>query len=711
MSQEENTASFIEASKDKENISKIQNKSNLAKDSKSNIILKDATKIESISLENKFPLEQNNKNLISNNFKYGIDESGNPINIKEYYKSINDSVNINSNTSIYSGITSITQKLKKPIAYITKDENNNNILVDLNGNKITTKNKDGDYDFHFQLHVIIKDFDVKHPELRVNGERYYKSNNMLDDIEIRKEIEKDTTEVNKSSNSINRIENYKNKNIGRLRSPSFSSSIRNHIGNLIDRVKMDINKENIYYTKYKKSLLERNNNKVVVRTSGILNSSNSQAQDYFKNNSRIKKNNDKQLFKNKSFMECVLRNKANLSDIRYNRNLKEENKADKNINNLKCNLKSIKSSLLINNINSNFKRKKYGKRNNGGISHRNKNGILFTDANTNKTQINYIYQKSNKFGRNNNIMQLNKNNDIFKFITTEKLGNNNINKISTRNYFIIKHHKSYTNNTKKIIKNDNEGKDNLLKKINKKSIFIPINSQRKIINNKSNFIFDLNKKIQNNSNNFILNKIKIKKKNYFKNQDLSQRIGKIDVPKLEKLLKINNGSSKYYILSEEANNMITSYSKRKSHKDSLLSKKNESTESKKNSDFKYKKIHMISNGNNSNINNSYYSNMNKNGIKENSPKQSLYKKNRKYVGITLSLRNNENNKNKKTKTIKNNQININFTPCQIQCESLIKNNNSNNQENINSSNIIDKKFLDNLKTQRILNNKNYELCF
>lgn len=157
--------------------------------------------------------------------------------------------------------------------------------------------------------------------------------------------------------------------------------------------------------------------------------------------------------------------------------------------------------------------------------------------------------------------------------------------------------------------------------------------------------------------------------------------------------------------------MITSYSKRKSHKDSLLSKKNESTESKKNSDFKYKKIHMISNGNNSNINNSYYSNMNKNGIKENSPKQSLYKKNRKYVGITLSLRNNENNKNKKTKTIKNNQININFTPCQIQCESLIKNNNSNNQENINSSNIIDKKFLDNLKTQRILNNKNYELCF
>ena len=120
----------------------------------------------------------NKINLNYNHIKYGIDENGNPINIKDYYKSINDSVNINSNSSMQSGISNFTQKLKKPIAYITKDENNNNILVDLKGNKITTKNKDGDYDFKLQLHVIIKDFDVKHPELRINGERNYNNESM-----------------------------------------------------------------------------------------------------------------------------------------------------------------------------------------------------------------------------------------------------------------------------------------------------------------------------------------------------------------------------------------------------------------------------------------------------------------------------------------------------------------------------------------------------
>lgn len=725
MTQQENTASFNEVSNDKENISILQNKSNSPKKTKSNINLLDTKKIKPISLssENILFSGQNKKKLISNNIKYGIDENGNPMNIKEYYKSINDSVNVNSNTSIYSGISNINQKLKKPIAYITKDENDNNILVDLNGNKITTKNKDGDYDFHLQLHVIIKDFDVKHPELRINGERYYKDNDLIDDIEITKEIEKekDKAEVNKSSDSISIIENYNYKNLRKMTTPSFSNCFRNNLGNLIDRVNTHINKDNIYFTKYRNCLLERNNNnKVVLRTSDILNNSNYKTQDYFKNNSRFRNNNDKQFIKNKSFMEYVFRNKANLSDISNSnsRDLFEENKGDKNFKSPKSNIKSIikSSSLIINDINSNFKRKNYGKINNKGISNRNKNGILFNEVNANKTQINYIYQKSNKFGRNNNIMKLDKNNNILKFITTEQLENNNINKASNYNYFIFKHNKSFTNNTKiRIKKNNNEGNENLLKKINNKTIFIPINNKAKLINNKNNYIFDLNrnKNIQNNSINSIINKIKIKKnKNNFKNQDLSQRIKKIDVPKMEKILKINNKRSKYYILSEEANNMIKSYSKKKSKKDRQLSKQNESPEASKEkikSNFKYKRIHMISNRNIFNFNNSYFGNMNENGKKESSPKQNLDKiKNRKNVGITLSLQNNE--KDKKIKGSINNQTNINFTPCQLQCLSFIKNNN-NNYENINSNNIIEKKDLINFKNRRILNNKNYKFYF
>ena len=135
------------------------------------------------------------------NITYGIDESGNPMNIRDYYKSINDSVYSNTNTSIFSGLTSNINKLKRPIAYITKDEKGNNILMDLKGNIITNKNKEGDFVFPLELHVIVKDFDVKHPELRVNGERYY-------DEKI--EIEEDNEEYNMGKNDLN---NYIDKNM------------------------------------------------------------------------------------------------------------------------------------------------------------------------------------------------------------------------------------------------------------------------------------------------------------------------------------------------------------------------------------------------------------------------------------------------------------------------------------------------------------------
>ena len=87
--------------------------------------------------------------------------------------------------------------------------------------------------------------------------------------------------------------------------------------------------------------------------------------------------------------------------------------------------------------------------------------------------------------------------------------------------------------------------------------------------------------------------------------------------------------------------------------------------------------------------------------KENILKQSLDRINQKYVGITLSLPNKQNNKDKIVKTSGNNQININFTPCQINCESIIKSNNTNNIESIN--NIIKRKGLNEMKND----NKSY----
>ena len=103
--------------------------------------------------------KENNKHdniILKKNIKYGIDETGNPVDVNQYYKNINIK----------------TTSKKRLVAYIIKDENNENILIDLNGNKII-KNKDGDYEFPFHLKLLIKGFDVSHPELRLTGEGIY----------------------------------------------------------------------------------------------------------------------------------------------------------------------------------------------------------------------------------------------------------------------------------------------------------------------------------------------------------------------------------------------------------------------------------------------------------------------------------------------------------------------------------------------------------
>mgnify|MGYP006988966942 FL=1 len=86
-----------------------------------------------------------------------------------------------------------------------------------------------------------------------------------------------------------------------------------------------------------------------------------------------------------------------------------------------------------------------------------------------------------------------------------------------------------------------------------------------------------------------------------------------------------------------------------------------------------------------NLDNTYFSPTNKNNRTnfQNGQKFSRYDSNeineQKCVGITLSLLNNES-KNLKGNT--NNQININFAPYQIQCESLVKNNNDKDRKSV-----------------------------
>ena len=83
-------------SKEKENNEIKQNLSYTPDKPKNNVTLLNITDLKPLSIENinKNETDKNNRLIFKNKIKYGIDENGNPINIKDNYKSINDSVNL-----------------------------------------------------------------------------------------------------------------------------------------------------------------------------------------------------------------------------------------------------------------------------------------------------------------------------------------------------------------------------------------------------------------------------------------------------------------------------------------------------------------------------------------------------------------------------------------------------------------------------------------
>ena len=681
-------------SNSKNNLSTIPNSSNIIDRINNNIPSLNLNMNKKIFSENKFISENDNKVFTNKDIKYGIDESGNPINIKDYYKSINDSIILNTNSSIFSGMTSYSQRLKKPIAYIMKDENNNNILVDLQGKKITSKNKDGDYEFPLKLHVIIKDFDVKHPELRVNGERNYKNENIdindeLNDLDKEKEISHTNNTLFEFSNihSHNSFFNDNNILYGK-------SLLNNNIGNeIIESSRYGTNTQNYTiltkfnenYNILKSNRNNSNNNRVVLRTKDILNNNNI--------NNNISPNkifSKKNLYGKATTKYNLSKNIQTLDKIRSPtmNSIKNYFKYKKNKfnNKIKNKVKSIKSYLNIKDINSNL------------IENKSYFYPSFRDENKYEQNKDTL---SNNFNNNNNlefkstfesdpnhqyILNSDNNNNRYLRIkeTNTSVGKNNnygyeANTHNVSNYFILNHNKSFNNSIK-----SKKNNDSIIKTYNKK-----VNKKPKFpVNNKSNL---------NESN------VNIKKSNIkiFNKKKLGLKKGiskKIKIPKSDrktnfenKLKKINSSRFHINILSKEANNMIKSFSRRNIAKEEirfLKIKKNMALSNKripkipKKNNFKIIKNNKTSiNQNDSpNLNKTYFSSLNKNNKSinhkeknENYLVENEDKVNQKYVGITLSLL---DNKNKKNKSRTNNQININFTPYQIECESLIKNNNS-----------------------------------
>lgn len=693
MNQESTPSSIFDIdliSNSKNNFSTIPNSSNAIDRINNNIPSLNLDMNKKFFSENKFMSELDNKAFINKDIKYGIDESGNPINIKEYYKSINDSIIQNTNSSIFSGLTNFSQKLKKPIAYIMKDENNNNILVDLKGNRITSKNKDGDYDFPLKLHVIIKDFDVKHPELRINGERNYKNENLdineeLNDLDKEKEISHTNNTIFDCSNinSHNSILNDNNLLCGR-------SVLNNNINNeIIDGSRYGTNthnytilsqfNENYNLLKSNRNNSNHNKNRIVLRTKDILN-------NYSNNNISLNK-----IFSNKSIYENSITNYSHTLDKSRSpvmHSIKNYFKYKRNIfsNKIKNKVKSIKSFLNINDVDSNIiENESYFHPNyRGGNRYEQiKDPLSNNFINNNNIEFKTTFESDPFHQYTLNNENINKR-DLRLRTTNTSLEKKNNNRYETNthnvsNYFMLKHNKSF-NNSIKSKKNNNSINKTYNKKVNKNPKFFPVNNKPNI--NKSNAIIK-------KPNIKILNKKKLGLKS-----DISKKIKILKSDRKanfeNKLKKINSSGYHINILSKEANNMIKSYLKRSIAKEARFLKK------KENLDLSNKRIpkipkkntfKIIKNSKTSlyandslNLNRSYFSSLNKNNKSinhkekiENYLEKNENKVNQKYVGITLSLL---DNKYKKNKTRTNNQININFTPYQIECESLIKNNNS-----------------------------------
>ena len=150
--------------------------------------------------------ENENKPFILRNIKYVINEEGNPVDIT---------------SKIYNG---------KIIAYIIprKNKTEKNILVDTKGNRIPKTDEDN-YIYMFKNEkdnttkkILIKDFDVQNPELRINEiiPNQIKSNTNLKDIKTNNTTNNNYINLtkniyNKSNDDIKRIlnidNNYNNK--------------------------------------------------------------------------------------------------------------------------------------------------------------------------------------------------------------------------------------------------------------------------------------------------------------------------------------------------------------------------------------------------------------------------------------------------------------------------------------------------------------------
>ena len=392
--------------------------------------------------------------------EYAIDENGNPFNIKQN----------NKDTS-----------LKKPVALIIqKEKKDQNYLIDLQGKKIP-KMEDGYFNYkNNNIRVIIQDFDVQHPELRVYGTRNRNTLSINEEEKAEEKEENNIDEIkqkyslvlNKKLLNFKRNSPIKIKNIKYVKEPKSDNRIKYNINR---------NKKQIAYRRIvpvpnpsttSQYLVHKfSNNYTINRTSNILNKSMSTISHH-----------------NRSYTKSYSKN--DLINIKYD----QLNNTDRNKLSVTPSreIKNVSyTSSRINLFNYKRNRKKGGSFNNlnkvmniNNIIHRNTQSLNslpssnFEDDNTN------IDLNNNKKGIKTNYNSLQIKN--FKKSQSSHDVSSTINNISDK----IKYIKNKINNTNKIltapssstISISNSQKNNISKDNNSLNTYNYIN---KINNNSS----------------------------------------------------------------------------------------------------------------------------------------------------------------------------------------------------------------------------------
>ena len=541
-------------------------------------------------------LDNNNKykdlSIISiEKLEYGIDKNGNPVSIPEFnIEKANKKAEFNN----------------KIIAYIIpSDEKDENYLIDLKGNKISRK-KNGDFYYIYEnKKIIIKNFDVQNPKLRIYGTRLRYSSLC--------------TELDNKINTLTQNKNLENND--------------DYI-NTLEKNKKSALKDKFHYIKNTKNILYQRKNMKTYKANNSINKSHKIL--FTKNKSSKDIGKETKLLLNKIKNDNILINKfdkvknnLSLKNI-YLNNIKYGNNKvfDNNIMNKENNEDNLSlKNLLINKLKINL-----GKNNqtynpllngNSRYSISNPDTIncyqydypLLSDSSTN------ISKKSFSCFENNINKNKNNHNPLL-----DKFKNSRLN---------FKTSFDEIDSNKKKIKNNI--KNTLQKLLNKNKTL-----NKNYNHSENNISLKLYKSFNNSINEFYntnYNESKKDKNDKAQNSN-KKKIKKIQLDKRYKISISPNKSFKYCVLSKQANDMIKDYANQSLTKrnDEYIKKMNIDEYMKKKEKKSQQSIHQ---NKITKLKNSLNSNSSKHKIKINNKMKNSNKKEK-----LIDKNRNKNSKNK-----------------------------------------------------------------